>query len=212
MSSIMSKVFVLVLESFPGLCFVWTIECYCHPWCSALLWHMLFNTIAITYPPLHFSLAFSLRFSTVIHIVLSKEEPAAQQHILGPTARRAGIKGVCLHTGASSYMTIQGAHKSSHFHFHSLHKYVAAAHHSCHQNPFRGGNNPNNVQINTEEALGIFSVTLIKNIDFQHSENRLELMFILVRPRCFRGVDRAKAAFMGMSHSRSDSSPHSSSS
>ena len=37
-------------------------------------------------------------------------------------------------------------------------------------------------------------------------------MFILVRPRCFSGVDRAKAAFMGMSHSRSDSSPHSSSS
>ncbi|TNN83126.1 hypothetical protein EYF80_006733 [Liparis tanakae] len=43
-------------------------------------------------------------------------------------------------------------------------------------------------------------------------EKRLELMFILVRPRCLSGVDRAKAAFMGMSHSRSDSSPHSSSS
>lgn len=37
-------------------------------------------------------------------------------------------------------------------------------------------------------------------------------MFILVRPRCLSGVDRAKAAFIGMSHSRSDSSPHSSSS
>lgn len=61
---------------------------------------------------------------------------------------------------------------------------------------------------NTRTSVAVWA----KFDPFQHSEKRLELMFILVRPRCFRGVERAKAAFMGMSHSRSDSSSHSSNS